>query len=39
MPWVDVRFQLFNILNSDISDEDKRNILGLNAVKFFNLEV
>jgi len=38
IPWVDVRFQLINILNCNISDEDRKNILGLNAKEIFNLK-
>lgn len=37
MPWVDIRYSLSKILNSNISIEDKKNILGLNALKLFNL--
>ncbi len=39
MPWVDIRFHLAYILNQDISETDKKNILGLNAVKLFNLKI
>jgi len=38
MPWVDIRFQLSNIINLDISENDKRNILGLNALKLFGFD-
>jgi len=39
MPWVDIRFQLANVMNLDIDENDKRNILGLNAIKLFNLKI
>jgi predicted TIM-barrel fold metal-dependent hydrolase len=39
MPWVDIRFHLAHILNLNISETDKKNILGLNAVKLFNLKI
>jgi uncharacterized protein len=37
MPWVDIRFHLAHILKLDVAEKDKKNILGLNAVKLFNL--
>ena len=37
MPWVDIRFHLAHVLNLNIAEEDKKNILGLNALKLFNL--
>jgi uncharacterized protein len=39
MPWVDIRFHLANVLNLDIPESDKKNILGLNALKLFNLKI
>ncbi|MHB1275640.1 MAG: amidohydrolase family protein [Candidatus Humimicrobiaceae bacterium] len=39
MPWVDIRFHLAYILNLNIGEMDKKNILGLNALKLFNLEI
>ena len=37
MPWVDIRYHLVNILSADISEEDKKNILGLNSMKLFKI--
>ena len=39
MPWVDIRFHLAHLLNLSIAEEDKKNILGLNALKLFNLKI
>lgn len=39
MPWVDIRFHLAHVLNLDICEEDKKNILGLNSLKIFNLKI
>ena len=39
MPWVDIRFHLAHILNLNIDETDKKNILGLNALKLFNLKI
>ncbi len=39
MPWVDIRFQIANVMSLDIDENDKRNILGLNALKLFNLKI
>jgi predicted TIM-barrel fold metal-dependent hydrolase len=36
-PWVDVRFCISYILNSDISQKDKKNIFCLNASRLFNI--
>ncbi len=35
LPWVDLRFYLSNILNSRVTDTDRQNIFGLNALKLF----
>jgi len=37
MPWFDPRLALGEVLGADISDEDCANILGLNAMRLFNL--
>jgi len=37
MPWIDVRYYLVNILSADIEDQDKENILGINASRFFSI--
>ena len=39
MPWVDIRFHLAYMLNLNILENDRKNILGLNAVKLFNLKI
>jgi predicted TIM-barrel fold metal-dependent hydrolase len=39
MPWTDVRFHLASVLNLELSKEEIQNILGLNAVKLFRLEI
>ncbi len=39
LPWTDVRYHITNVLFSDINESDKKNILGLNASKLFNLEI
>ncbi len=39
MPWVDIRFHLAHVLNLDIAEDDKKNILGLNALKLFDLKI
>lgn len=39
MPWVDIRFHLAHILNLNIAETDKKNILGQNALKLFNLKI
>ncbi len=37
MPWIDARYYLINIISADIKDQDKENILGINASRFFNI--
>lgn len=37
MPWIDVRYYLVNILNAEITDKDKENILGLNAARLYGI--
>jgi uncharacterized protein len=37
MPWIDVRYYLVNILNAEITDEDKENILGLNVARLYRI--
>ncbi|MES0341398.1 MAG: amidohydrolase family protein, partial [Candidatus Humimicrobiaceae bacterium] len=37
MPWIDIRYYLVNIMSADIENQDKENILGKNASKFFNI--
>jgi uncharacterized protein len=37
MPWIDVRYHLINILSAEITDEDKENILGLNAAGVYGI--
>ena len=37
MPWIDVRFYITDLMHTDISNTDKANIFGLNAIKLFNL--
>jgi uncharacterized protein len=39
MPWVDIRFHLAHLLNLSITEKDKKNILGLNAQKLFNIKI
>ena len=39
MPLMDHRHQIARILTIDISEEDKKKILGLNAIKLLNLEI
>tara|TARA_A100001037_G_scaffold305731_1_gene347069 strand:+ start:1764 stop:2525 length:762 start_codon:yes stop_codon:yes gene_type:complete len=39
MPLMDHRHQIARIITIDISDEDKKKILGLNAIKLLNLEI
>jgi uncharacterized protein len=39
MPWVDIRFHIAHVLNLEIAEKDKKNILGLNALKLFNLKI
>lgn len=39
MPWVDIRFQLANVANLEVAENDKRNIFGINASKLFNLKI
>ena len=39
LPWVDLRYYLSNILNSQITDSDRQNILGLNALKLFGPKI
>jgi len=38
MPWLDIRFYINNILCANISDDDKKNILGLNSSKLFKIQ-
>ncbi len=37
MPWTDIRYHLLWVGASNIAQEDKRNIFGLNAKKLFNI--
>jgi predicted TIM-barrel fold metal-dependent hydrolase len=37
MPWIDVRFYISDFLASKISNGDKANIFGLNAIRLFNI--
>ncbi len=37
MPWIDIRFHITNILNLKISQSDRANIFGLNAIRLFDL--
>jgi predicted TIM-barrel fold metal-dependent hydrolase len=37
MPWIDVRFYISDLLASKISNGDKANIFGLNAIRLFNI--
>ena len=37
MPWIDVRYHLVNILSAEITDEDKKNILGLNVARLYGI--
>ena len=39
MALLDARHQIGKVVTADISDEDKRKILGLNAIKLLGLEV
>ncbi len=39
LPWVDLRYYLSNIINSQIADTDRQNILGLNALKLFGPKI
>jgi len=38
MPWADVRYHVTNVLNSDITSKDKKNIFGLNASRLFSIK-
>ncbi|MBM3709272.1 MAG: hypothetical protein FJW61_02465 [Actinobacteria bacterium] len=39
LPWTDVRYHIANVLYADINERHKKNILSLNALKLFNIEV
>jgi hypothetical protein len=39
LPWVDMRYYLSNIINSQIADTDMRKIFGLNALKLFGPKI
>ena len=38
MPLMDARYQISRILSADISDESKRKVLGLNAIRLLGLD-
>jgi predicted TIM-barrel fold metal-dependent hydrolase len=38
IPWIDVRYHISYILNSDISDQDRKNIFSSNAKRLFGLD-
>ena len=38
MPLIDGKFGVGRIVTADISDEDKKKILGLNAMKLLNIQ-
>ncbi len=37
MPWIDLRYYLTNIDHAEISDSEKADIFGLNAIRLFDL--
>ena len=39
MPLMDARFQVARIVTASISDDAKRKVLGLNAIKLLGLDI
>jgi uncharacterized protein len=39
LPWVDMRYYLSNILNAQITDTERENIFGLNALRLFGAKI